>query len=47
MINIKFDDNDPRLCVNCAHLNNEIVEGHLKCYWRCPYRKIKGMDKWI
>jgi hypothetical protein len=40
---------DVHLCLTCKDLNNEIVDGYLKCYHTCKYRKGKegGLDKWL
>jgi len=43
---------DAHLCLTCKDRNNEIVDGILKCYQTCQYRKdlqqiTKGLDKWL
>ena len=43
---------DVHLCLICKDLDNEIVEGKLKCYYTCRYRKNKknysgGLDMWL
>lgn len=40
---------DAHLCLTCKDLNNEIVEGYLKCYHTCQYRKDYegGLNKWL
>jgi len=40
------------LCLICKDLDNEIVEGYLKCYHTCRYRRDKkkysgSLDKWL
>lgn len=34
-------------CVDCKYLDNEIVEGYMKCYWMCPYRSLFTLDNFI
>ena len=38
-----------KLCLLCKDLNNEIVDGVLKCFHTCKYRykSQKKMDKWF
>lgn len=43
----RYDENVVKLCVNCEDLNNEIVDGMLKCYHTCKYKNQKKMDKWF
>lgn len=46
-IKIAFDYNDPKLCVNCNKKDFTVINGFPRCYWRCPKRNIKGMNKWL
>ena len=43
----RYNDKIVKLCINCEDLNNEIVEGYLKCYHTCKYRDQKKIDKWF
>lgn len=43
---------DAHLCLTCKDLDNEIVDGYLKCYHTCRYQKNKkkysgGLDMWL
>lgn len=46
-VEIEFNDSDYKLCINCKFLDNEIKEGHLKCYWECPFKKTITLKKWL
>ena len=43
---------DAHLCLICKDIDNEIVDGKLKCYYTCRHRKDKkeysgGLDMWL
>lgn len=40
-----FNNDDKNLCINCEYKNFESVNGSPKCYWRCPKKKTKTLDK--
>lgn len=45
----QYDETIMKLCLVCKDLNNEIVDGMLKCYKTCNYKSKsqKQMDKWF
>ena len=43
----RYDKTIVKLCLVCEDLNNEIVDGMLKCYHTCKYRTQKKMDRWF
>lgn len=34
-------------CINCKYKDFEIIEGHPKCYWTCPYRQQNNLNKFM
>ena len=42
-----YDKTIIKLCLVCEDLDNETIDGVIKCYHTCKYRTQKKMDKWF